>query len=98
MLWVHPSTYLVYTLIIQCRVLSSSIYDPLMAFHFHMLQAHIERALNDHFLFRKLTDSQCHVLLDCMQRVEVHPGDVIVKQVCCISTKKLKYYNSSAFT
>ncbi|XP_054812249.1 protein phosphatase 2C and cyclic nucleotide-binding/kinase domain-containing protein isoform X2 [Prosopis cineraria] len=43
-------------------------------------EAQIERALHDHFLFRKLTDSQCHVLLDCMQRVEVQPGDVIVKQ------------------
>ncbi|XP_024935418.1 protein phosphatase 2C and cyclic nucleotide-binding/kinase domain-containing protein isoform X2 [Ziziphus jujuba] len=43
-------------------------------------RAHIERALHDHFLFRKLTDSQCHVLLDCMQRVEVQPGDVVVKQ------------------
>ncbi|KAI4347089.1 hypothetical protein L6164_007938 [Bauhinia variegata] len=43
-------------------------------------EAHIEQALRDHFLFRKLTDSQCHVLLDCMQRVEVQPGDVIVKQ------------------
>jgi hypothetical protein len=45
-----------------------------------ILQAHIERALHDHFLFRKLTDTQCHVLLDCMQRVEVQPGEVVVKQ------------------
>ncbi|XP_044464184.1 protein phosphatase 2C and cyclic nucleotide-binding/kinase domain-containing protein-like [Mangifera indica] len=43
-------------------------------------EAHIERALHDHFLFRKLTDLQCHVLLDCMQRVEVQAGDVVVKQ------------------
>ncbi|KAK3024928.1 hypothetical protein RJ639_043243, partial [Escallonia herrerae] len=43
-------------------------------------EAHIERALHDHFLFRKLTDSQCHVLLDCMQRLEVQPGDTVVKQ------------------
>lgn len=43
-------------------------------------EAHIERALHDHFLFRKLTDSQCHVLLDCMQRVEVQAGDTVVKQ------------------
>ncbi|KAK9947785.1 hypothetical protein M0R45_003390 [Rubus argutus] len=43
-------------------------------------EAQIERALHDHFLFRKLTDSQCHVLLDCMQRVEVQPGDVVVRQ------------------
>uniref|UniRef100_A0A2P2LHU2 protein-serine/threonine phosphatase n=1 Tax=Rhizophora mucronata TaxID=61149 RepID=A0A2P2LHU2_RHIMU len=43
-------------------------------------EAHIERALHDHFLFRKLTDSQCHVLLDCMQRVEVQPGEVVVEQ------------------
>lgn len=43
-------------------------------------EAHIERALHDHFLFRKLTDSQCHVLLDCMQRVEVQPGEIVVKQ------------------
>lgn len=46
-----------------------------------LCQAQIERALHDHFLFRKLTDSQCHVLLDCMQRVEVQPGDVVVRQV-----------------
>eukprot|EP00257_Ricinus_communis_P014156 XP_015571762.1 protein phosphatase 2C and cyclic nucleotide-binding/kinase domain-containing protein isoform X2 [Ricinus communis] len=43
-------------------------------------EAHIERALHDHFLFRKLTDSQCHVLLDCMQRVEVQAGEIVVKQ------------------
>ncbi|GAA0174693.1 non-receptor serine/threonine protein kinase [Lithospermum erythrorhizon] len=43
-------------------------------------EAHIEKALRDHFLFRKLTDSQCHVLLDCMQRVEVNAGDIVVKQ------------------
>ncbi|KAJ7973814.1 Protein phosphatase 2C and cyclic nucleotide-binding/kinase domain-containing protein [Quillaja saponaria] len=43
-------------------------------------EEHIERALHDHFLFRKLTDSQSHVLLDCMQRIEVLPGDVVVKQ------------------
>ncbi|CAN6251208.1 unnamed protein product [Urochloa humidicola] len=43
-------------------------------------QAHIERVLHDHFLFRKLTDTQCHVLLDCMQRVEVKPGDIVVQQ------------------
>lgn len=43
-------------------------------------EAHIERALQDHFLFRKLTDSQCNVLLDCMQRVEVMPGDEVVQQ------------------
>ncbi|CAI9298506.1 unnamed protein product [Lactuca saligna] len=43
-------------------------------------EAHIERALHDHFLFRKLTDSQCHVLLDCMQRVEVQAGETVVKQ------------------
>lgn len=47
----------------------------------HMLQAHIERALHGHFLFRKLTDTQCHVLLDCMQRVEVLPGEEVVRQV-----------------
>lgn len=43
-------------------------------------EAHIERVLHDHFLFRKLTDSQCHVLLDCMQRVAVQPGEIVVKQ------------------
>ncbi|XP_057759820.1 protein phosphatase 2C and cyclic nucleotide-binding/kinase domain-containing protein isoform X1 [Arachis stenosperma] len=43
-------------------------------------EAHIERALHDHFLFRKLTASQCNVLLDSMERVEVQPGDIIVKQ------------------
>lgn len=43
-------------------------------------QAHIERILHDHFLFRKLTDSQCNVLLDCMQRLEAKPGDIVVQQ------------------
>ncbi|KAL3532502.1 hypothetical protein ACH5RR_006023 [Cinchona calisaya] len=43
-------------------------------------EAHIQRSLHDHFLFRKLTDSQCQVLLDCMQRVEVQAGDIVVKQ------------------
>ncbi|XP_021723591.1 protein phosphatase 2C and cyclic nucleotide-binding/kinase domain-containing protein-like [Chenopodium quinoa] len=43
-------------------------------------EAHIERALHDHFLFRKLTDSQCQVLLDCMQRVEVQAGEIVVQQ------------------
>lgn len=43
-------------------------------------QAHIERILHDHFLFRKLTDSQRNVLLDCMQRVEATPGDIVVQQ------------------
>ncbi|CAA6666012.1 unnamed protein product [Spirodela intermedia] len=36
--------------------------------------------LHDHFLFRKLTDSQSRVLLDCMQRIEVKPGDIVVQQ------------------
>ncbi|KAG0491875.1 hypothetical protein HPP92_005273 [Vanilla planifolia] len=43
-------------------------------------EAHIERVLRDHFLFRRLTDSQNHVLLDCMQRMEVKPGDLVVEQ------------------
>ncbi|KAJ4770180.1 Protein kinase family protein [Rhynchospora pubera] len=43
-------------------------------------EAHIERALDGHFLFRKLTDSQRHVLLDCLHRIEVKPGEIIVQQ------------------
>ncbi|XP_031487553.1 protein phosphatase 2C and cyclic nucleotide-binding/kinase domain-containing protein [Nymphaea colorata] len=43
-------------------------------------EAHIERALNDHFLFRKLTDSQRHVLIESMQKVEVETGDIVVQQ------------------
>ncbi|WCJ42524.1 Protein phosphatase 2C and cyclic nucleotide-binding/kinase domain-containing protein [Euphorbia peplus] len=43
-------------------------------------EAQIEKAVHDHFLFKKLTDSQCQVLLDCMQRVEVQPGEVVVEQ------------------
>ncbi|KAK4757735.1 hypothetical protein SAY87_019036 [Trapa incisa] len=43
-------------------------------------EAHIGRALHDHFLFRRLSDSQSHVLLDCMQRIEVQPGDIVVEQ------------------
>lgn len=48
---------------------------------FDDMQAHIERALHGHFLFRRLTDSQCHVLLDCMHRIEVKHRDVVVQQV-----------------
>ncbi|XP_078431849.1 protein phosphatase 2C and cyclic nucleotide-binding/kinase domain-containing protein [Wolffia australiana] len=43
-------------------------------------EVHIERVLRDHFLFRKLTDSQSRVLLDCMHRVKVNQGDIIVQQ------------------
>ncbi|CAA0838627.1 Protein phosphatase 2C and cyclic nucleotide-binding/kinase domain-containing protein [Striga hermonthica] len=46
-------------------------------------EAQIERALRDHFLFRKLTDSQCHVLLDCMLRVEVQAGDIVGGECDC---------------
>ncbi|XP_028547616.1 protein phosphatase 2C and cyclic nucleotide-binding/kinase domain-containing protein-like [Dendrobium catenatum] len=42
--------------------------------------AHIERVMRDHFLFRRITESQCHVLLDCMQKLEVKLGDVVVEQ------------------
>lgn len=43
-------------------------------------EAHIQRVLHDHFLFRKLTDSQSQVLLDCMQRIEIQPGEIVVQQ------------------
>ncbi|KAF3333162.1 protein phosphatase 2C and cyclic nucleotide-binding/kinase domain-containing protein isoform X1 [Carex littledalei] len=43
-------------------------------------EAHIERALDGHFLFRKLTDSQRQVLLDCLHRIEVNPGEIVVQQ------------------
>ncbi|XP_031094178.1 protein phosphatase 2C and cyclic nucleotide-binding/kinase domain-containing protein-like [Ipomoea triloba] len=43
-------------------------------------QAQIEQALHYHFLFRKLTDAQRHVLLDSMKRVEVQAGEIVVKQ------------------
>ncbi|XP_042033507.1 protein phosphatase 2C and cyclic nucleotide-binding/kinase domain-containing protein-like [Salvia splendens] len=43
-------------------------------------EAQIEQALRDHFLFRKLTNSQCQVLLECMQRIEVGAGDIVMKQ------------------
>lgn len=46
-----------------------------------MWQAQIEQALHYHFLFRKLTDAQRHVLLDSMKRVEVQAGEIVVKQV-----------------
>lgn len=42
-------------------------------------QAHIERALHNHFLFKKLTDSEYQVLLDWMQRVEVMRGQIVVE-------------------
>ncbi|CAH9131278.1 unnamed protein product [Cuscuta epithymum] len=43
-------------------------------------EAQIGQVLHDHFLFRKLTDSQHHVLLDCMKRVEVQAGDIVVNK------------------
>ncbi|RAL37184.1 hypothetical protein DM860_004106 [Cuscuta australis] len=43
-------------------------------------EAHIEQVLHDHFLFRKLTNSQHHLLLDRMKRVEVQAGDIVVNQ------------------
>lgn len=58
------------------------IYITYLLVDFACMQAHIQRALHDHFLFRRLTESQSQVLLDCMQRVEVDPGDVVVQQVC----------------
>ncbi|KAF5196151.1 phosphatase 2C and cyclic nucleotide-binding/kinase domain-containing protein [Thalictrum thalictroides] len=67
---------------IECSLENGQVWAPPSPNHRKTWEeeAHIERALHDHFLFRKLTDSQCHVLLDCMQRLEVHPGDVIVQQ------------------
>lgn len=74
--------FCIYHKIERKRVVESIFsFEVSKLFHVHILQAHIERALHDHFLFRKLTDSQCHVLLDCMQRVEVQAGDIVVKQV-----------------
>lgn len=58
------------------------IYIKYLLVDFAFIQAHIQRVLHDHFLFRRLTESQSQVLLDCMQRVEVNPGDVVVQQVC----------------
>nr|GMC58834.1 protein phosphatase 2C and cyclic nucleotide-binding/kinase domain-containing protein [Ipomoea batatas] len=52
-------------------------------------EAQIEQVLHDHFLFRKLTDSQRHVLLDCMKRVEVQAGEIVVKQVKYLSLHKV---------
>ncbi|PIA64807.1 hypothetical protein AQUCO_00100346v1 [Aquilegia coerulea] len=67
---------------IECSLENGQVWAPPSPNHRKTWEeeAHIERALHDHFLFRKLTDSQCHVLLDCMQRLEVRPGDVVVQQ------------------
>ncbi|KAL5729115.1 cGMP-dependent protein kinase [Ranunculus cassubicifolius] len=67
---------------IECSLENGQVWAPPSPSHRKTWEeeAQIERALRDHFLFRKLTDSQCNVLLDCMQRVEVHPGDVVVQQ------------------
>lgn len=67
---------------IECSLENGQVWAPPSLSHRKTWEeeAHIEQALRDHFLFKKLTDSQCNVLLDCMQRVEVHPGDVVVQQ------------------
>ncbi|KAF9612751.1 hypothetical protein IFM89_003761 [Coptis chinensis] len=67
---------------IECSLENGQVWVPPSPSHRKTWEeeAHIERALHDHFLFRKLTDSQCNVLLDCMQRVEVQPGDVVVEK------------------
>lgn len=67
---------------IECSLENGQVWAPPSPSHRKTWEeeAHIEQALRDHFLFKKLTDSQCNVLLDCMQRVEVHPGDVVVQQ------------------
>ncbi|KAF6164475.1 hypothetical protein GIB67_025301 [Kingdonia uniflora] len=67
---------------IECSLENGQIWVPPSPSHRKTWEeeAQIEQALHDHFLFRKLTDSQCQVLLDCMQRVEVQPGDVVVQQ------------------
>ncbi|KAJ4957465.1 hypothetical protein NE237_024576 [Protea cynaroides] len=67
---------------IECSLENGKVWIPPSPSHRKTWEeeAHIERALHDHFLFRKLTDSQCHVLLDCMQRVEVQAGDIVVQQ------------------
>ncbi len=62
------------------------------------MKAHIERILHDHFLFRKLTDSQCHVLLDCMQRVEVKAGDIVVQQVLIFYAYLFYWYSDDIFS
>ena len=84
----YPSCYLFHHSCVSKFVLMSSYLNKCLC------QAQIERALHDHFLFRKLTDSQCQVLLDCMQRVEVQPGDIVVRQVRFVMYSVLMYLSA----
>lgn len=40
----------------------------------------IERALQGNFLFNGLTENQRRILYDCMEKIEVQAGDVIIRQ------------------
>eukprot|EP01018_Ginkgo_biloba_P026544 Gb_23112 [translate_table: standard] len=44
------------------------------------VQAHIEQALHRNYLFYKLTAAQLHILCECMKRLKVIAGDIIVQQ------------------
>lgn len=41
---------------------------------------HIERALQGNFLFNKLSKAQSQMLYDCMERVQVRAGDIVIRQ------------------
>ncbi|KAF3535534.1 hypothetical protein F2Q69_00019132 [Brassica cretica] len=84
-------------LVEQEQVLSRKVIELRECFH----KEHIERLLRDHFLFRKLTDSQCQVLLE---RLELNPGDVVVKQggegdcFCVVGSGEVEVLATQALT
>lgn len=41
---------------------------------------HIERALQGNFLFKKLSKAQSEMLYECMEKVQVGAGDVVIRQ------------------
>lgn len=68
------------------RAIESSLHggvkEPALEMHAKSEEdvAHIEKALQGNFLFNGLTEKQRHILYDCMEKVEVHAGDVIIRQ------------------
>ncbi|KAJ7549507.1 hypothetical protein O6H91_07G056700 [Diphasiastrum complanatum] len=43
-------------------------------------KAHIKHALQGNFLFHKLMEKQWQVLYDCLKRVYVHAGEIVIRQ------------------
>ncbi|KAH7387901.1 hypothetical protein KP509_16G047700 [Ceratopteris richardii] len=59
-----------------------SIKEPTLELHAKSAEdvAHIEKALQGNFLFNGLTEKQRHILYDCMEKLDVKAGDIIIRQ------------------